>query len=130
MATDATAKGQTLPDAASLLKTQYGCGPVQFSGTSDALYERHLLFDSGVDLEAATERDRFEALARSVRDILSQRWLLTEKTYDQRNPKRLYYLSMEFLIGRSLENNATNLLLAPVAKQLVEEKKLDLQGIL
>ena len=38
-----------------------------------------------------------------MRDILSQRWLLTEKTYEQQNPKRLYYLSMEFLIGRSLE---------------------------
>ena len=62
-------------------------------------------------LPAATARDRFEALARSVRDILSQRWLLTEKTYEQQNPKRLYYLSMEFLIGRSLANNVTHLLL-------------------
>ena len=102
MATNATAKGQALPDAATLLKTQYGCGPVKFAGTKDALYERHLLFDIGVDPTEATARDRFEALARSVRDILSQRWLLTEKTYEQQNAKRLYYLSMEFLIGRSL----------------------------
>ena len=94
---------------------KYGCGPVHFAGRDDALYERHLLFDSGVDLAAATARDRFEALARSVRDILSQRWLLTEKTYEKKNPKRLYYLSMEFLIGRSLENNVTNLLLSPLA---------------
>ena len=65
---------------------------MQFAGTDEALYERHLLFDSGVAIEAATARDRFEALARSVRDILSQRWLLTEKTYEQQNPKRLYYL--------------------------------------
>jgi starch phosphorylase len=130
MATNTTAKGQTLPDAARLLKTQYGCGPVQFGGTSDALYERHLLFDSGIDPAAATLRDRFEALAKSVRDILSQRWLLTEKTYDQRNPKRLYYLSMEFLIGRSLENNVTNLLLSPLAKQVLDDKKLSLVEIL
>ena len=88
---------------------------MQFAGTDEALYERHLLFDSGVAIEAATARDRFEALARSVRDILSQRWLLTEKTYEQQNPKRLYYLSMEFLIGRSLANNVTNLLLFPLA---------------
>src|ERR1700736_786105 len=47
MATDLTAKRQLLPDADRLLKTQYGCGPVQFAGTSDALYERHLLFDIG-----------------------------------------------------------------------------------
>jgi glycogen phosphorylase len=123
------AKRQALPDAATLINTQYGCGPVHFAGTSEALYERHLLFDSGVDLEAATARDRFEALARSVRDILSQRWLLTEKIYTQQNPKRLYYLSMEYLIGRALLNNVTNLLLSPLAKQVTEGKKLNLVEI-
>ena len=101
MNTKLAAKRQAVPDTDKLI-AKYGCGPVHFSGTDEALYERHLLFDSGVDLAAATARDRFEALARSVRDILSQRWLLTEKTYEEQNPKRLYYLSMEFLIGRSL----------------------------
>ena len=91
------------------------------------LYERHLLFDAAVDVAAATARDRFEAVARSVRDVLSQRWLLTEKTYERQNPKRLYYLSMEFLIGRSLANNITNLLLDPSSKQAMpgEEPRLD-----
>ena len=98
--------------------------------TDDALYERHLLFDNGIAPEAATARDRFEALARSVRDILSQRWLLTEKTYEQQNPKRPYYLSMEFLIGRSLQNNVTNRLLGPLSHQVIEEKKLNLLEIL
>jgi len=130
MSTKTVPKRQALPDAATLINTRYGCGPVQFAGTSEALYERHLLFDSGVDLAQATARDRFEALARSVRDILSQRWLLTEKTYEQQNPKRLYYLSMEFLIGRSLENNVTNLLLAPLAYQVIKEKQLNLLEIL
>ena len=130
MSTKAVAQRDALQDAVALINTQYGCGPVQFAGTDEALYERHLLFDSGVALEAATARDRFEALARSVRDILSQRWLLTEKTYEQRNPKRLYYLSMEFLIGRSLQNSVTNLLLAPVSHQVIEEKELNLLEIL
>ncbi len=130
MSTKIVPKPQALPDAATLINSRYGCGPVQFAGTDEALYERHLLFDSGVAIEAATARDRFEALARSVRDILSQRWLLTEKTYEQQNPKRLYYLSMEFLIGRSLQNNVTNLLLAPVSHQVIEEKKLNLLDIL
>src|ERR1039458_1533391 len=112
------------------LTAKYGCGPVHFSGRDEALYERHLLFDSGVDLAAATARDRFEALARSVRDVLSQRWLLTEKTYEEKNPKRLYYVSMEFLIGRSLANNVTNLLLAPLTNQFIEDKKLNLLEIL
>ena len=129
MSTKAVAKWQALPDV-ERLTTQYGCGPVQFSGTDEALYERHLLFDSGVDLAAATARDRFEALARSVRDVLSQRWLLTEKTYEQQNPKRLYYLSMEYLLGRSLANNVTNLLLAPLTDQFIQEKKLNLLEIL
>src|SRR5215469_14405288 len=126
MVTKTEPKRQTVDDSARLLNAKYGCGPVQFAGTSEALYERHLLFDSGVDPARAAARDRFEALARSVRDILSQRWLLTDKTYQQLNPKRLYYLSMEFLIGRSLENNVMNLLLDPVADQVIREKKLNL----
>jgi len=129
MVNKVVAQQHALPDL-ERLTAQYGCGPVQFSGTDEALYERHLLFDSGVDLAVATSRDRFEALARSVRDILSQRWLLTEKTYEQQDPKRLYYLSMEFLIGRSLANNVTNLLLSPLANQVIQDKKLDFIDIL
>jgi len=129
MMVNAAAKRQAVPDTKTLV-AKYGCGPVHFSGTDEALYERHLLFDSGVDLAAATARDRFEALARSVRDVLSQRWLLTEKTYREKNPKRLYYLSMEFLIGRSLANNVVNLLLSPLTHHFMEDKKLDLLEIL
>ena len=108
---------------ADLLK-QYGCGPIQFTG-EDGLYERHLIFDNVSAPQSAGCRERFEAAARSVRDVLSQRWMATEATYGLKNPKRVYYLSMEFLIGRSLSNNITNLLLDPVVKQLVEKKKID-----
>ncbi|MBV8145937.1 MAG: glycogen/starch/alpha-glucan phosphorylase [Gammaproteobacteria bacterium] len=107
------------------LLERYGCGPIRFSGNSDALYERHLLFDNVVDPAAADDREKFEAAARSVRDVLSQRWVRTEHTYDQQNPKRIYYLSMEFLIGRSLANNVTNLLLDPLVEQAVKDKGLD-----
>ena len=116
-------------ELAELLK-QYGCGPIQFAGTSNALYERHLIFDSVVGLAAAGPRERFEAVARSVRDVLSQRWLLTEETYARANPKRIYYLSMEFLIGRSLVNNLTNLLLDPVAELGAKRRDLDWLGVL
>ena len=109
----------------SKLLRQYGCGPVQFAGTDNSLYELHLLFDNAIGMEAATDRDRFEAFARSVRDILSQRWALTEKTYEGKNPKRLYYLSMEFLIGRSLANNVTNLRLESIVKDSIRNRHLN-----
>jgi starch phosphorylase len=104
---------------------QYGCGPVRFTGTPDALYERHLLFDNVRQPSAVGARERFEAAARSVRDVLSQRWLLTDETYQRRNCKRVYYLSMEFLMGRSLANNITNLLLDPVVNEAVRRERLD-----
>src|SRR5208283_1516773 len=112
------------------LRRQYGCGPVQFAGEDEALYERHLLFDNVVKPTSVGPRERFEALARSVRDLLSQRWLLTEDTYQREDPKRVYYLSMEFLLGRSLANNVTNLLLDPLVRQAVKDKNLDWLGLL
>jgi len=109
----------------SNLLDRFNCGPITFSGGSNALYERHLTFDQVVPVAAATPRDRFEAVARSVRDLLSQRWIKTEQTYQTRNAKRVYYLSLEFLMGRSLANNITNLLLDPVWSQLCKKHALD-----
>src|SRR5215467_4579122 len=116
-------------DVSKLLE-QYGCGPIRFAGTENGLYERHLLFDNVIDPAAASTRDRFEAVARSGRDVLSQRWVLTEKTYETRNAKRLYYLSMEFLIGRSLANNVLNLRIDPFIEQAVQQKNLDWMELL
>ena len=107
------------------LLERYNCGPVKMTGDANAFYERHLTFDQVIPDKQATARDKYEAIARSVRDVVSQRWLRTEQTYREKNAKRVYYLSMEFLLGRSLENNITNLLLDPVWTNFTQHHKLD-----
>src|SRR5215469_10375842 len=109
----------------SELLKQYGCGPIAFVGSENAFYERHLVFDRVIDPRVATARERFEAFSHSIRDVLAQRWALTRSTYEKTNAKRVYYLSMEFLIGRSLTNNISNLLLSPAVQYAVKEKGLD-----
>lgn len=112
------------------LLEHYGCGRIPFTGNVDAFYERHLNFDYVKDPSLIGSRERFEAVARSVRDILSQRWVRTEETYRLKDPKRVYYLSMEFLIGRSLMNNVSNLLLSPMVDDVVRKEKLDWHELL
>ncbi len=107
------------------LLNRYNCGPVSFSGGANALYERHLTFDQIIPANAATHRDKFEAVAHSIRDVLSQRWLKTEQTYRERNAKRVYYLSLEFLMGRALANNITNLRLDSLFGQFCESHQID-----
>ena len=124
-----TASAVTESDRLLKLREQYGCGPVKLTGTNDALYERHLFFDNVIGPTSVGARDRFEAFARSVRDVLSQRWVRTEETYERENSKRVYYLSMEFLIGRSLANNVTNLLLDSVVQQAIRDRKENLDWL-
>ena len=124
------ASAQLLPltpkpvDTRNLLE-QYGMGAIPFAGTEDALYDRHLVFDRAIDPKAANARERFEAASHAVRDVLAQRWVKTKTTYEQQNAKRIYYLSMEFLLGRSLANNITNLLLDPTVKEAIAKEGTD-----
>jgi len=130
-------KSTTRPDSAkvipmtthsanhSQLLEQHGSGPIPLVGTENAFYERHLVFDRAIDPKVASARERFEAFSSSIRDVLARRWVLTKTTYERENAKRIYYLSMEFLLGRSLGNNITNLLLDPMVQQAVQEKGID-----
>jgi glycogen phosphorylase len=115
----------TKPSTVSELYQRYGGDAFRFTESKGAIYERHLVFDRAIDPKVASARERFEAFAHSVRDILAQRWVQTKTTYEQQNAKRVYYLSMEFLLGRSLNNNVTNLLLDPLVQEVVREKGID-----
>ncbi len=127
-----TGDAATAPESphVSELLNQYGCGPIPFVGSEGAFYERHLVFDRVIDVSVATARERFEAVAHSIRDVLAQRWVLTRSTYEKTNAKRVYYLSLEFLIGRSLMNNIRNLLLEPLFRETAQKKGVDWLSLL
>jgi starch phosphorylase len=104
----------------------YEPGPVSFAGDDGGSYERHLALDHVIDPSTATPRLRFQALARAVRDLLSPLWIRTQQTYERENPKTVYYLSMEFLIGRSLRNNLSNLMAETMVRDAMKRHGLEL----
>lgn len=93
-------------------------------------FERHLMYSLGKDRYSSTPYDRFLAVAYAVRDRIVRRWIQTQQTYHRRNVKRVYYLSLEFLVGRSLLNNAVNLGLADACRAGVESLDLDWDALL
>ncbi|MFH1824011.1 MAG: glycogen/starch/alpha-glucan phosphorylase [Candidatus Firestonebacteria bacterium] len=81
------------------------------------------------DKYTTTGHDNFMALALAVRNKLVEQWLLTQEKYHNENPKRVYYLSMEFLIGRLLKNNMINLNCEAIIKSALKEMDLDIEDI-
>jgi len=71
--------------------------------------QQHLIFSTFKTSDAATPRDWYEAASYTVRDHVVERWVKTAESYYKDDPKRVYYLSLEFLIGRMLSNTALNL---------------------
>jgi len=90
----------------------------------------HLLSFQGRDPERAAKGDIYKALAYTIRDSLVEKWIATQKSYYARNKKRVYYLSMEFLIGRSLGNSIINLGYWDKVKKVLDEMGYDLEEIL
>jgi len=85
----------------------------------------HLRYTLSKDQGLATDRDCYTALANAVRDRLVERWIATQKSYHAQNVKRVYYLSLEFLIGRLLGNNVINLRMEDSCREALEEVGLD-----
>ena len=83
----------------------------------------------GKDLYTATERDWFHVAAYVVRDRLMERWMETMRTYYREDAKRVYYLSMEFLIGRTLMNSLLNMGIFDEVSQAFSDAGLNLEKI-
>ncbi|PIP72897.1 MAG: glycogen phosphorylase [Nitrospinae bacterium CG22_combo_CG10-13_8_21_14_all_47_10] len=107
-------------------RIQQGPGPI----TKESLklwFKHHLKYTLADDKFSATQMDHFISLALSVRDHLVNKWLATQQSYYENNVKRVYYLSMEFLIGRLLTNNLINLGLYDEYKMALEELGHDIR---
>jgi starch phosphorylase len=100
------------------------------TGHEDEWTDRYLLCHHLVDPKTARPRQQFEALAAFVRDLVAHRWVKTRHSREAADPKRVYYLSMEFLIGRTLSNNVINLGAEPVLARALQRAGWNLEQLL
>jgi glycogen phosphorylase len=112
--------------------------PDSFSATRDIKptaadlqrsFLRHLQYTLVKDKYSATHADLYLALAYAVRDMLVDRWLDTQQSYYVNDAKRVYYISMEFLVGRTLGNSLINLGVAEEWENALKEMGVDLQDL-
>jgi starch phosphorylase len=92
-------------------------------------FEHYLRRTLAKDCYTATDRDCYHALALAVRDRLVERWIATQQTHHKKNVKRIYYLSLEFLIGRLLGNNVINLKLEDDCRAAMSAVGLDWESL-
>ena len=77
----------------------------------------------------ASEQEVFQAVSYAVKDVIIDNWLATQQTFDKEDPKMVYYMSMEFLMGRALGNNLINLTAYQEVKEALDELGFDLNTI-
>uniref|UniRef100_A0A672NDS3 Alpha-1,4 glucan phosphorylase n=1 Tax=Sinocyclocheilus grahami TaxID=75366 RepID=A0A672NDS3_SINGR len=92
-------------------------------------FNRHLHFTLVKDRNVATPRDYYFALAHTVRDHLVGRWIRTQQFYYEADPKRVYYLSLEFYMGRALQNTMINLGLQNACDEAIYQLGLDMEDL-
>src|SRR5580658_8380442 len=103
---------------------------VVLSGEEDQWAERYVLCEHLIDPLEADAREQFEATCRFIRDLIAHRWVKTRRAREQAAPKRIHYLSLEFLLGRSLRNNMMNLIAEPLVRHQLEQQKWNLDAII
>ena len=80
-------------------------------------------------MDEASEQEVFQAVSYAVKDVIIDNWLATQQTFDKEDPKMVYYMSMEFLMGRALGNNLINLTAYQEVKEALDEMGFDLNAI-
>ncbi|MBU3760062.1 MAG: glycogen/starch/alpha-glucan phosphorylase [Candidatus Omnitrophica bacterium] len=93
-------------------------------------FRSSLFYRLAKDAGSTTHHDDFMALSMAVRDRIVERWISTQQNFEKENPKRVYYLSLEFLIGRLLSNNLLNLNLVSSAREALKDLGIDPEQIL
>lgn len=121
---DAPAK-ESLPALPSRLPHRAG---MDTDALRDDLLE-HLQYSLAKDEYSATSHDALTSLSLAVRDRLIERWIRTQQTYYRQNVKRVYYFSLEFLMGRTLRNSLTNLGIGEETEEAVREAGYDLDEL-
>jgi glycogen phosphorylase len=92
--------------------------------------ERYLLCEHLVDPLSATSREKFEATSRFIRDLIAHRWVMTRRERILSDPKRIHYMSMEFLLGRTLRNNIMNLSAVPIVREAMQQQGWNIQALI
>lgn len=106
-----------------------GIAPVENIGTIKNTFNRHLHYTLVKDRNVATPRDYYFALAHTVRDHLTGRWIRTQQHYYEKDPKRVYYLSLEFYMGRTLSNTMVNLGIQSSCDEAMYQLGLDIEEL-
>jgi starch phosphorylase len=96
----------------------------------DGWTDRYLLCNHLLNPNMAWPRQKFEATSRFIRDLVAHRWARTRQAREQMRSKRVHYLSLEFLLGRSLRNNMMNLAAEPLVRRAMQEEGWNLEELI
>ena len=82
-----------------------------------------------VEIDNASQQQIYQAVAYALKEWIIEDWMDTQKTYEEKDPKILYYMSMEFLMGRALGNNLINMSMYGEVKEALDELGVDLNAV-